>query len=123
VRDYNKDLEIMLEELTEDEYDEEADLDEGSAGYKLLKELVGCVGKKNSANSFYFCKKYELSGQQFRRIISAARRRGFPICANKYGYYMPESFEDVHETIHSLNSRADAIFSVARGLEQYCNKY
>lgn len=44
-------------------------------------------------------------GADFRSIVNALRRKGYPICANGKGYYYPETKAEVEEYAASLEGR------------------
>ena len=56
---------------------------------------------------------------EIRAVVNALRREGYPICANKDGYWLSNNPAEVLETIHSLEHRMVGIAEAAEGMYHY----
>ena len=60
-------------------------------------------GEEQAVSSKELEQLFSLEGRSVRRIISALRQEGHPICSSQKGYYYAASQQEINETIARLN--------------------
>ena len=67
-----------------------------SNGYDIYEYLKkNHIGKENAVFSKELEHRFSLSDRSLRRVISALRREGCPICSGCTGYYLGKTQKDV----------------------------
>lgn len=56
------------------------------------------------------------NGPTVRGIVSFLRENGYPVCSDKRGYWLAQSWDDLHRTIKHLSERHDRLETVIEGL-------
>ena len=88
--------------------------------YEYLKKEH--VGEENAVFSKELEQRFSLSGRALRRVISALRKEGCPICSGCTGYYLGKSRKDAGKTAAWLNDLAGGIADSGKVMEQVANE-
>ena len=73
-----------------------------------LKE--NCLGKENAEFSHDIEKRFLISGRDLRRLISALREKGEPICSDfHHGYYYAKNRDEINKTVKGLNEHVAGV--------------
>ena len=89
------------------------------SGTKTLLELLP-KNKEFAIHGKQLCDELGLKNDYaVREVVNALRREGYPICANKDGYWLSNNPAEVLETIHSLEHRMVGIAEAAEGMYHY----
>ena len=59
---------------------------------------------------------FSMNGRTVRRIISALRQDGHPICSSCKGYYYAKTQDDVNDTVSRLNELVTGVSNSRTGL-------
>lgn len=73
-------------------------------------------GEEQAVSSKELEQLFSLEGRSVRRIISALRQEGHPICSSQKGYYYAASQQEINETIARLNEFVTGISNSRTGL-------
>ena len=73
-------------------------------------------GEEQAVSSKELEQLFSLEGRSVRRIISALRQEGHPICSSQKGYYYAASHQEINETIARLNEFVTGISNSRTGL-------
>ena len=73
-------------------------------------------GEEQAVSSKELEQLFSLEGRSVRRIISALRQEGHPICSSQEGYYYAASQQEINETIARLNEFVTGISNSRTGL-------
>ena len=84
--------------------------------YDYLKE--NHAGKENAVFSKELEQRFALSDRSLRRVISALRKEGCPICSGCTGYYMGKTRKDADHTANWLKEMAGGIADAGKNMEQ-----
>ena len=84
--------------------------------YEFLKE--NHVGKENAVYSKALEQRFSLSDRGIRRVISALRKEGCPICSGCKGYYLGKTQKETEKTAAWLNDLASGIADAGKSMEQ-----
>ena len=84
--------------------------------YDYLKE--NHAGKENAVFSKELEQRFSLSDRSLRRVISALRKDGCPICSGCTGYYMGKTRKDADHTANWLKEMAGGIADAGKNMEQ-----
>lgn len=84
--------------------------------YEYLKKEH--VGRENAVFSKELEQRFSLSGRALRRVISALRKEGCPICSGCTGYYLGKTRKDAGKTADWLNELAGGIADAGKKMEQ-----
>ena len=71
-------------------------------------------GKENAVTSMELMNILKCSMRELRFMIANARNRGEVICSFSGGYYLPETKEELKESINFLQGKANSIYYVLR---------
>ena len=88
--------------------------------YNYLKQ--NHFGKENAVFSKELEQRFSLSDRSLRRVISALRREGCPICSGCTGYYMGKTRKDADHTASWLKEMAGGIADAGKNMEQIAAK-
>ena len=88
--------------------------------YEYLKKEH--VGKENAVFSKELEQRFSLSGRALRRVISALRKEGCPICSGCTGYYLGKTRKDAGKTAAWLGELAGGIADSGRTMEQIASQ-
>ncbi len=88
--------------------------------YEYLKKEH--VGEENAVFSKELEQRFSLSGRALRRVISALRKEGCPICSGCTGYYLGKSRKDAGKTAGWLSEMAGGIADSSKAMEQIASK-
>ena len=80
------------------------------------------VGKENAVYSKELEQRFSVSDRALRRMISALRREGCPICSGCTGYYLGKSHKEAGETAAWLNELAGGIADSGKTMEQIAKR-
>ncbi len=73
-----------------------------------LKE--NCLGKENAVFSRDLEDQFLISGRDLRRVISALREKGEPICSDfHHGYYYAKNPDEIKKTVKGLNEHVTGV--------------
>ena len=84
--------------------------------YNYLKQ--NHFGKENAVFSKELEHRFSLSDRSLRRVISALRKEGCPICSGCTGYYLGKSRKDANHTANWLKEMAGGIADAGKNMEQ-----
>ncbi len=84
--------------------------------YEYLKQ--NHIGKENAVFSKELEQRFSLSDRALRRVISALRKEGCPICSGCTGYYLGRSRKDAGNTAAWLHELAGGIADSGKTMEQ-----
>lgn len=84
--------------------------------YNYLKQ--NHFGKENAVFSKELEQRFSLSDRSLRRVISALRKEGCPICSGCTGYYLGKSRKDANHTANWLKEMAGGIADAGKNMEQ-----
>jgi transcription initiation factor IIE alpha subunit len=88
--------------------------------YEYLKK--NHTGIENAVFSKELEQRFSLSDRSLRRVISALRKEGCPICSGCKGYYFGKSKKDAGKTAAWLNDMADGIADSGKAMELSAQK-
>ena len=81
------------------------------------------TGEKNAIRQSEIAELTGYNTREIRLIINSLRSEDYPICSGNYGYYMPESKEDIISTINRMSSQVDtlnqSIIHLRRSVDRY----
>ncbi len=80
------------------------------------------VGEKNAVFSKELEQRFSVSDRSLRRMISALRKEGHPICSGRSGYYLGETREETEKTAGWLQELAGGIADAGSSMEQIARK-
>lgn len=90
-----------------------------SNGYDIYEYLKkNHIGKENAVFSKELEQRFSLSDRSLRRVISALRREGCPICSGCTGYYLGKTQKDVENTVAWLGEMAEGISESQDSMEK-----
>ena len=90
-----------------------------SNGYDIYEYLKkNHIGKENAVFSKELEQRFSLSDRSLRRVISALRREGCPICSGCTGYYLGKTQKDVENTVAWLGEMAEGISEAKDSMER-----
>lgn len=84
--------------------------------YDYLKE--NHTGEENAVFSKALEQRFSLSDRSLRRVISALRKEGCPICSGCNGYYLGNTQKEVAKTASWLNELASGIADSQDNMEK-----
>ena len=84
--------------------------------FNYLKE--NHTGKENAVFSKDLEQRFALSDRSLRRVISALRKEGCPICSGSTGYYIGKTRKDADHTANWLKDLASGIADAGKNMEQ-----
>lgn len=73
-------------------------------------------GKRNAVYSRQLERLFSIDGRNLRRMISALRMEGYPICSGDTGYYFADSQAEINATINRLNELVTKVSNSRNGL-------
>ena len=73
-------------------------------------------GKRNAVHSKELEQHFLMTGRSLRRMISALRMDGEPICSDETGYYYADSQNEINKTVGRLNCFVIGISNARTGL-------
>ena len=82
--------------------------------YEYLKQ--NHTGKENAVFSKELEQRFSLSDRSLRRMISALRKEGYPICSGDMGYYYAENQKEINSTVGRLNDLMTGVSDARTGL-------
>ena len=91
-------------------------MNKGQELYEYLKE--NHTGKENAVFSKELEQRFSLSDRSLRRVISALRKEGCPICSGCSGYYLGSTQKEVKRTVSWLNELASGIADAQDNMEK-----
>ena len=74
------------------------------------------TGKDKAVYSSELEELFDLNGRSLRRIISALRQEGFPICSDCCGYYYARNQAEINDTVSRLNELVTGVSNSRTGL-------
>lgn len=81
-----------------------------------------CRGKENAVKSPELEIIFHMKGTEIRKTVNNSRRRGFPICSGRTGYYYATTAEDLQKTVANLDGRIRKIEAAKEGLLEMLKK-
>ena len=84
--------------------------------YNYLRE--NHTGKENAVFSKDLEQRFSLSDRSLRRVISALRKEGYPICSGNTGYFIGKTRKDADHTANWLKDLAGGIADAGKNMEQ-----
>lgn len=89
-------------------------MDKKTAICKYLKKYH--TGKARAVHSEELQRLFCLDGRSLRRMISAMRQDGTPICSDETGYYYANSQQEINNTVCRLNGLVTQVSNARTGL-------
>ena len=81
------------------------------------------TGEENAIKQNEIVELTGYNAREIRLIMNSLRLEDYPICSGNYGYYMPESKEDIISTINRMNSQVAtlnlSILHLQRSVDRY----
>lgn len=74
------------------------------------------TGMVNAVYSRELERLFSIDGRNLRRMISALRMEGYPICSGDTGYYFADSQVEINATINRLNELVTKVSNSRNGL-------
>ena len=84
--------------------------------YEYLKQ--NHTGKENAVFSKALEQRFSMSDRSLRRVISALRRDGLPVCSGCKGYFLGSTQKEIDRTASWLNELACGIADVQDNMEK-----
>ncbi len=91
----------------------------------VARGLAGHVGKQNEVTGKHICERltkagYQIDGARLRKIVNYIRVKGVVKCliATSQGYFVATRRAEVEKFTGSLRGRGDAIYAVAKAVDQ-----
>lgn len=78
------------------------------------------TGMGNAVYSRELERLFSIEGRNLRRMISALRKEGYPICSGDMGYYFAESQKEINSTVGRLNDLMTSVSNARTGLLYSC---
>ena len=60
---------------------------------------------------------HAVTGVEVRAIVSFLRAKGYLVCSNQRGYFIPKTRDELDETIHHLEQRARSLLATAEAMK------
>ena len=76
------------------------------------------TGIRNAVYSRELERRFDINGRSLRRMISALRMEGHPICSGDTGYYFADNQKEINATINRLNELVTKVSNSRNGLLQ-----
>jgi uncharacterized protein YukE len=74
------------------------------------------TGMGNAVYSRELERLFSIDGRNLRRMISALRMEGYPICSGDTGYYFADNQAEINATINRLNELVTKVSNSRNGL-------
>ena len=87
----------------------------------MITELLD-VGVDKAKKNELIASRLGVNTRDVSEIVRIERLQGSPICANCYGYYMPESIDDLKRTRSRLFKQAREVRKVAFAIDDTVKK-